>query len=58
MIFILFGFICIVGVIAKDCSSIGHYIFSEENLLNDNLRVIKMELLLLILIYVLMEMMS
>ena len=41
IIFILFGFICIVGAIAKDCSSVGHYIFSEENLLSDNPRVIK-----------------
>ena len=41
IVFILFGFICFVWVIAKDCSSIGYYIFSEENLLSDNLRVIK-----------------
>ena len=41
IVFILFGFICIVGAIAKDCSSVGHYIFSEENLLSDNPRVIK-----------------
>ena len=41
LVFILFGFICIVGIVAKDCSSVVHYIFSEENLLSDNPRVIK-----------------
>ena len=41
IVFLLFGFICILGVVAKDCSSVAHYIFSEENLLSDNPRVIK-----------------
>ena len=41
LVFVIFGIIGIIGIAAKDCASVGHFIFSNDNLSSENPRVLK-----------------
>jgi hypothetical protein len=41
IIFILSGLIGIIGIFGRDCASVGHYIFSDNNLKSETPRILK-----------------